>query len=160
MASRVDRPVIFPLSNPTSQSEALPADLIEWTAGRGLVATGSPFDPVSHTGRLLRIGQCNNAFIFPGIGLGALVAEASEVSDAMFRVAAECLADQVSAGDLETGALYPPVRDLRRVATRIAEAVAREARDSGLGSAWSDEAIREAVAAAQWDPRYRPLEYA
>jgi malic enzyme len=157
MAERAERPVIFPLSNPTSQSEAAPADLIAWTRGRALVATGSPFDPVPHAGRALRIGQCNNAFIFPGIGLGALVAEAREVSDAMFRVAAECLADQVSQEDLAVGALYPPVRDLRRVATRIAGAVVREARDSGLGRSLGDEAIGAAVAAAQWEPRYLPL---
>jgi malic enzyme len=158
MASHTERPAIFPLSNPTSQSEATPADLIEWTAGRALVAAGSPFDPVSHAGRLLRIGQCNNAFIFPGIGLGALVAEASEVSDAMFRVAAECLAEQVSTVDLAAGTLYPPVRELRRVVTRIAEAVVREARDSGLGRPLGDDAIQHAVVAAQWEPRYSCLE--
>ena len=108
--------------------------------------------------RTLRIGQCNNAFIFPGIGLGALVADAREVSDAMFRVAAECLADQVSPEDLATGSLYPPIRDLRRVAVRIAEAVVREARDSGLGRPLGDAAIGPAVAAAQWEPRYPALQ--
>ncbi len=158
MASYVERPVIFPLSNPTSQSEATPGDLIAWTEGRAIVAAGSPFDPVASGRRTLRIGQCNNAFIFPGIGLGALVAEAREVSDAMFRVAAECLADQVSPEDLAVGALYPPIRDLRRVATRIAVAVAREARDSGLGLPLDDAAITSAVAAAQWEPRYPSLE--
>lgn len=158
MASHVERPVIFPLSNPTSQSEATPADLIAWTEGRAIVAAGSPFDPVTYGGRALRVGQCNNAFIFPGIGLGALVAEAREVSDAMFRVAAECLADQVSPEDLVTGALYPPIRDLHRVATHIAAAVAREARDSGLGLPLDDAAIASAVAAAQWEPRYPCLQ--
>ncbi len=158
MASEIERPVIFPLSNPTSQSEATPADLIAWTEGRAIVAAGSPFDPVTHGARTLRIGQCNNAFIFPGIGLGALVADAREVSDAMFRVAAECLADQVSPEDLATGSLYPPIRDLRRVAVRIAEAVVREARDSGLGRPLGDAAIGPAVAAAQWEPRYPALQ--
>ncbi len=157
MAVHVERPVILPLSNPTSQCEALPADVLAWTAGRAIVATGSPFDPVAHAGGVIRIGQCNNAFIFPGIGLGALVAEAPEVSDGMFRVAAECLAAQVSADDLDAGALYPRVRDLRRVATRIAEAVVGEARDSGLGCSLAGDAIRDAVAAAQWAPGYPPM---
>jgi len=158
MASDVERPVIFPLSNRTSQSAATPACLIVRTGARSIVAAGSPFDPVTHGARTLRIGQCNNAFIFPGIGLGALVADAREVSDAMFRVAAECLADQVSPEDLATGSLYPPIRDLRRVAVRIAEAVVREARDSGLGRPLGDAAIGPAVAAAQWEPRYPALQ--
>ena len=100
MAAEVERPVILPLSNPTSQSEALPSDLIAWTEGRALVATGSPFDPVVHDGRRIRIGQCNNAYIFPGVGLGILVAEAREVTDRMFRAAAECLAGEVAWGRL------------------------------------------------------------
>jgi malic enzyme len=157
MAFHVERPVILPLSNPTSQSEAVPADVIGWARGHALVAAGSPFEPVSHGGREIRIGQCNNAFIFPGLGLGALVAEAREVTDRMFRRAAECLAQQVPEEDLAAGALYPRVRDLRRVSTRIAEAVAREARDSGVGKPFADGAIPQAVAEAQWDPVYRPF---
>ncbi len=158
MASFVERPVIFPLSNPTSQSEATPADLLAWTKGRALVATGRPFEPVTYAGRTFRIGQCNNTFIFPGIGLGALVAEAREVSDGMCRVAAECLADQVSREDLEAGSLFPLIGDLQRVVTHVAEAVVREARDSGLGRPLPDEAIQEAVASARWEPRYLPLD--
>ncbi|MBI3636748.1 MAG: NAD-dependent malic enzyme [Candidatus Rokubacteria bacterium] len=156
MAGAVERPVILPLSNPTSQSEAIPSDVLRWTAGRALVATGSPFEPVVIGGRTIRIGQSNNSFIFPGIGLGALVAEAMEVSDGMCRVAAEALAAQVTEDDLAAGCLYPPVRDLRQVAGHIAEAVAREARDSGLGRALGDAAISAAVAAARWEPRYPP----
>jgi malate dehydrogenase (oxaloacetate-decarboxylating) len=158
MASSVERPLAFPLSNPTSQSEATPADLMTWTGGRAIVATGSPFDPVPRAGGTVRIGQSNNAFIFPGIGLGALVAEAREVSDGMCRAAAECLAGQVSRDDLEAGSLYPPIGDLRRVAGRIAEAVAREARDSGLGRPIPDEAIEAVVASARWEPRYLRLD--
>jgi malate dehydrogenase (oxaloacetate-decarboxylating) len=135
----------------------VPADVIGWAGGHALVAAGSPFEPVSHGGREIRIGQCNNAFIFPGLGLGALVAEAREVTDRMFRRAAECLAQQVPEEDLAAGALYPRVRDLRRVSTRIAEAVAREARDSGMGKARSDEAISRAVREAQWEPVYQPF---
>jgi malic enzyme len=157
MAGHVERPLILPLSNPTSQSEAVPADVIAWTRGQALVAAGSPFEPVSHGGREIRIGQCNNAFIFPGMGLGALVAEAREVTDRMFRCAAECLAEQVPEEDLAAGALYPRVRDLRRVSTRIAEAVAREARDSGVGRALADDAIALAIVEAQWEPVYRPF---
>ena len=157
MAWHVERPMILPLSNPTSQSEAVPADVMAWSRGQALVAAGSPFEPVSHGGREIRIGQCNNAFIFPGMGLGALVAEAREVTDRMFRCAAECLAEQVPDDDLAAGALYPRVRDLRRVSTRIALAVAREARDSGVGRALADDAIPHAVAEAQWEPVYRPF---
>lgn len=128
------------------------------TAGRALVATGSPFAAVAFGGRTSRIGQGNNAFVFPGIGLGVLVAQAREVSEGMCRVAAEFLAAQVSPEDLATGTLFPPIRDLRRVAARIAEAVVREARDTGLGRPLPDEAISAAVAAAQWDPQYPTLE--
>ena len=156
MAGNVERPLILPLSNPTSQSEAMPADVIAWTRGQALVAAGSPFEPVSYGDREIRIGQCNNAFIFPGMGLGALVAEVREVTDRMFRCAADCLAGQVPEEDLAAGALYPRVRDLRRVSTRIAEAVAREARDSGVGKALPDEAISRAVREAQWKPVYQP----
>ena len=157
MAAHVERPMILPLSNPTSQSEAVPADVIAWTAGRALVAAGSPFDPVDFGGREIRIGQCNNAFIFPGMGLGALVAEATEVTDRMFRCAAECLARQVGDDELGAGVLYPRVRDLRRVSTHIAMAVAREARDAGVGRALDDAGIERAVAGARWEPRYGPL---
>ena len=158
MASAVGRPVIFPLSNPTSQSEAQPADVLAWSQGRALVATGTPFEDVIHGDRRIRIDQCNNAFIFPGMGLGALVAEAREVSDDMLRAAAERLAAHIAPQDLEAGALYPRVRELRRVSTRIAEAVVRAARDAALGRPLADDEIPTAVAAAQWEPRYQPFE--
>jgi len=154
MAESVPRPVILPLSNPTNQCEAAPDDLFAWSEGRALVATGSPFEPVLFDGRPHEVGQSNNAFIFPGIGLGALVAEASEVSDGMCRAAAECLADLVSDADLAAGRLYPPIRELRHVAGRIAEAVVRAARDEGLGRSLSDDAIAVAVAAQRWEPQY------
>jgi len=157
MTQHVSRPLILPLSNPTSQSEATPADVVAWTAGRALVAAGSPFDAVLHDGREIRIGQCNNAFIFPGLGLGALVAEAREVTEGMFRCAAECLAAQVTDGELAAGALYPRIGELRRVSARIACAVAREARDSGVGRALDDEVIARAVTETQWHPEYRSM---
>ncbi len=158
MASRVERPLVLPLSNPTSQSEAVPGDVLAWTEGRALVASGSPFDPVICGGRTHRIGQSKNAFVFPGIGLGALVAEAREVTDGMCLAAAEALADQVSRHDLDAGSLYPRVRDLRVVVGRIAEAVVRRARDEGVGRALPDDAVAGAVAAARWEPGYLPLD--
>ncbi len=160
MAAHCARPVIFPLSNPTSKSEAIPSDLLCWTEGRALVATGSPFAPVNHDGRTIRIGQGNNAFVFPGVGLGCLVACAREVTPAMFAAAADCLARAVTDADLEAGALYPQVADLRRVTRTVAEAVVRVARDTGVGRSVSDEVIPRAVAEAMWEPRYVPYEAA
>jgi malate dehydrogenase (oxaloacetate-decarboxylating) len=155
MVESVARRLILPLSNPTAQSEATPEDLLAWTDGRALVATGSPFDPVTHDGRTRRIGQSNNAFIFPGVGLGALVANTAEVSDGMFRAAATCLASLVTDADLAAGSLFPPIGELRTVAGRIAEAVVRAARDEGLGLRFPDARIAPAVAAARWEPSYR-----
>jgi malic enzyme len=154
MSESVERPLILPLSNPTNQCEATPADVMDWSAGSALIATGSPFSPVTYAGRTMRVGQGNNAFIFPGIGLGALVAEAREVTDGMCLAAAECLAGLVSDADLAAGSLYPPIRDLRRVAGLIAEAVVRAARDERVGGNLDDAAIPGAVAAARWEPRY------
>jgi len=158
MAAHCVKPVIFPLSNPTSKSEARPADLVAWTDGRALVATGSPFEPVSHRGRTMAIGQGNNAFVFPGMGLGVLLSDAREVTDAMFAAAAEQLATEVGAEDLAAGSLFPPVGDLRRVTVRIAKAVIREVRDSQTGRWIEDEEIAPTVAAAMWEPVYLPLE--
>jgi malate dehydrogenase (oxaloacetate-decarboxylating) len=159
MARHVERPVVFPMSNPTSQSEATPADVIAWTEGRALVATGSPFDPVAWNGRLILVGQGNNAFVFPGIGLGALVSGAREVADSMFAAAADRLASEVSASDLAGGSLFPSISALRRVTMKIAESVAREARNTGLAqNVLSDEAIPAAVSAAMWDPIYPAME--
>jgi malate dehydrogenase (oxaloacetate-decarboxylating) len=158
MARHVSRPLVFPMSNPTSKSEATPADVIAWTDGRALVATGSPFDPVAWEGRTITIGQGNNVFIFPGVGLGVLVSEAREVADSLFAAAAERLAEEVGAEDLAAGSLFPAVRNIRRVTARIAEAVAREARDRDLGRRLSDQEVTRAVAEAMWEPAYLPLE--
>lgn len=154
MAARCRRPAILPFSNPTSKSEAIPADLLEWTEGRALVATGSPFPSVEFGGQTRRIAQGNNVFIFPGVGLGALIARAREITDNLFVAAAAALAECLTHDDLASGALYPRLKDLRRVTTRVAEAVVRAARDDGSGRAIADEAIPAAVAAAMWSPHY------
>jgi malic enzyme len=157
MGKHVERPVIFPMSNPTSKSEAKPADIVAWTDGRALIATGSPFDPVPYQGRTITIGQGNNVFIFPGVGLGTLLAQAREVTDGMFAVAAQRLADEVKASDLASGSLFPSAHEIRRVSARIAEAVVAEARDAGVGRAILDEDIPALVASAVWNPAYLPM---
>ena len=154
MAEHVNRPAIFPFSNPTSKSEASPSDLIAWTNGLALVATGSPFPPVVHNGRTIRIGQGNNVYIFPGVGLGALVSNARRVTDEMFSVAAAAVAESVSADVLASGCLYPPLTQLREVSARIAAAVVKVARDSGVGRAIPDGEIEPAVRSAMWTPQY------
>jgi malate dehydrogenase (oxaloacetate-decarboxylating) len=158
MAAAVERPVIMPLSNPTSKCEAVPSDILRWTDGRALVATGSPFAPVEHGGVRHEVGQANNVFIFPGVGLGAIVAEARQITDGMFLAAARTLVDQVTDDRLAVGALFPPVHDLRRVSRAIAIAVAREAVDAGLAGIEprDDTELEAAVDAAMWWPAYVP----
>ena len=154
MAARTAEPIVFPLSNPTANSEATPADVLAWTEGRALVATGSPFAPVRAGDRTIVAGQANNVFIFPGVGLGAIVARAREVTDRMFLVAATTLAGLVTAERLGEGALYPPLHDLRQVSHAVAIAVAREAVDSQVAQLTSGEDIEAAVDAAIWMPHY------
>ena len=157
MAEGVERPAIFPLSNPTSSSEARPIDIMAWTSGRALVATGSPFDPVAVGDRQVRIGQSNNAFVFPGVGLGALVSEAREVTDSMFTAAADALAAEVTREDLAEGSLFPRISELRRITARVAEAVVRQAVADGVARNPAEN-LAEAVASAMWDPVYPAIE--
>ena len=154
MAGRARNPIILPLSNPTASSEAVPEDLLRWTGGRALVATGSPFGPVRLGERDHVIGQANNVFVFPGVGLGAIVAEASEVTDEMFLAAADTLAASVEHARLAEGAMYPPQSSLRSVSRAIAVAVARVARDQGVGRPLGDEEAERAVDSAMWFPDY------
>ena len=154
MGRHVDTPIVFPLSNPTSQSEATPEDVLRWTGGRAIVATGSPFPPVQLDGGEHVIGQANNAYVFPGIGLGAIVAEATALSDTLFLAAAHELSALVGDDRLSSGALFPPQSRLRDVSRRIAVAVATTAREDGSGLDQPDAEISRKVDAAMWFPDY------
>ncbi len=154
MAEAVERPVIMPMSNPTANSEAIPEDLVRWTDGRALMATGSPFGPVQHAGKTFEVGQGNNVFVFPALGLGAQLARATEVSDAMITSACKALAEQVSAAELERGLLYPAVTRLREVTADCAAAVADEAFNSGLARAERPASTLAAAQSAMWSCRY------
>jgi malate dehydrogenase (oxaloacetate-decarboxylating) len=154
MARHVERPIIFPLSNPTSKSEAVPADLIVWTEGRALVATGSPFLDVMYGGRTVRIGQCNNVFIFPGVGLGVIAARAWNVSDGMFVAAARALHELSPAGLDHSASLYPVLPDVRKVSRRVAVAVGAEAQREGLAEKTPLEELERRVDEKMWTPEY------
>ena len=154
MAKHIERPVIFPLSNPTSKSEAVPTDLINWTGGRALVATGSPFPPVAFENRLISIGQCNNAFVFPGVGLGVIASGARRVTNEMFVAAARALAEFSPTLQDPTASLYPALEGVRKVSRRVALAVAGEALRLGLTDARSTEELEQRVDAKMWIPRY------
>jgi malate dehydrogenase (oxaloacetate-decarboxylating) len=155
MAAHCERPIVMPLSNPTSLSEADPGDVLAWTEGRALVATGSPFPPVTIGGETFDVAQANNALVFPGLGLGAIVARASRVTPGMLRAAAEAIAEQVDA--TRPGAsILPPVDTLRQTSAAVAAAVARAAVKDGV--ARRDEGtFHDAVVEAMWQPVYRPL---
>ena len=157
MARHVQRPVIFPLSNPTEKSEATPADLLRWTDGRALVATGSPFADVEVNGRAVRIGQCNNMFIFPGMGLGALASGAQRVTDGMFLAAARALSAAAPSRSDPQAPLYPHVERVRAASRAVAIAVAQEALRAGIGQPGAGQTVEQRVDALMWEPRYRPL---
>jgi malic enzyme len=156
IARGVARPIVMPLSNPTTACEALPADLLRWSDGRAIVATGSPFASVSVDGSPVEIGQANNVFVFPGLGLGAIASEARSMPDELFLVAARTVAGCVTDERLRTGAIYPPVGELRSVTRRIATSVARSAVELGISPLASLEDADAAVDAAMWWPDYVP----
>ncbi|WP_439875696.1 oxaloacetate-decarboxylating malate dehydrogenase [Bacillus mycoides] len=157
MASHVERPIILPMSNPTPLAEAKPADLIEWTEGRALVATGSPFEPVTYNGVTYVIGQSNNALIFPGLGLGTIVVRASVMTDGMFAAAAEAVASMVDTS--QPGApILPEVEELRNISEMVAIEVAKVAVAEGVAREnLSDNDIKIAVKEAIWEPEYRQI---
>ncbi|MCH4566829.1 oxaloacetate-decarboxylating malate dehydrogenase [Bacillus sp. ES1-5] len=157
MASHVERPIILPMSNPTPLAEAKPADLIEWTEGRALVATGSPFEPVTYNGVTYVIGQSNNALIFPGLGLGTIVVRASVMTDGMFAAAAEAVASMVDTS--QPGApILPEVEELRNISEMVAIEVAKVAVTEGVAREnLSDNDIKIAVKEAIWEPEYRQI---
>ena len=156
LARGTARPIVMPLSNPTSSAEATPADILRWTAGRAVVATGSPFEPVDVDGVRREIGQANNVFIFPGVGLGAIAAETRVITERMFLLAARTLAEAVSPARFASGAIYPPVGELRTVTRSIAAVVAREAIDAGLAGIPTDTDVDALIDAAIWWPDYAP----
>lgn len=156
MASHTERPIILPLSNPTRLAEAVPADLLDWTDGRALVATGSPFEPVTRGGTTYEIGQANNALIFPGLGLGAVVARATRVTDAMLAAAARAVAGRVDPG-APGASLLPPTTELRPTSAAVAVAVARAAAEDKVARQSVDDTIEERVHRAMWEPVYKPV---
>jgi malate dehydrogenase (oxaloacetate-decarboxylating)(NADP+) len=154
MAALNPRPIIFALSNPTSMAECTAEQAYAWSEGRAIFASGSPFDPVSMYGKKFVPGQGNNAYIFPGVGLGAVVAQTAEVTDEMFFVAAKVLAEQVSEEDLNLGRVYPSLSKIRQVSELIAVAVAEVAYAEDLARVPRPENLAAAVREAMFDPEY------
>ncbi|EIV8648726.1 NAD-dependent malic enzyme [Vibrio parahaemolyticus] len=155
MHKHCKRPIVFPLSNPTSRVEATPNDIIRWTNGEALVATGSPFDPVVHEGRPYPIAQCNNSYIFPGIGLGVLAVNAKRVTDEMLMESSRALATCSPLAINGRGALLPPLEEIHLVSKKIAFAVAKKAIEQGVALEITDEALNDAIDQAFWQPVYR-----
>jgi len=154
-----DRPIVFPLSNPTSKTECTPEDALRWSDGRAIVATGSPFPPVSHGGRKYRIGQCNNAFVFPGVGLGLTISGARRVTDGMFLEAAKALAAQVTPEHLAECAVYPELSRIRECSFAVACATIRRAVAEGHAEPEVLDNLTQTVERAMWYPEYLPLRY-
>jgi malate dehydrogenase (oxaloacetate-decarboxylating) len=159
MAGAVKRPVIFPLSNPTSRCEATPEDLMKWTEGRALIGTGSPFAPVNWNGCEVPIDQTNNSYIFPGMGLGILSVNALRVTDTMFMAAAKCLAELSPARQGRSGRLLPPVSELRSVSFAVAKAVALQAMNDGVANPLDEGALESRIRANVWEPVYLPYRF-
>ena len=158
MARHTPRPVIFPLSNPTSQCEAAPADLLRWTGGRAIVGTGSPFAPVEVDGKLVRIAQVNNSYIFPGLSLGILVSRARRVTDGMIMAAAKALASLSPARTDKSAPLLPPIADSRKTSAAVAAAVGRQAMTEGVAETCDEAAFAERIRDYVWEPEYQQYE--
>lgn len=156
MARLVERPVIFPLSNPTSRSEATPEDLVKWTNGRAVIGAGSPFPPIRRDGELVPVDQINNIYVFPGVALGILSAGARRVTDSMFMAAAKALAGLSPLRMGKGRRLLPPVSNIRSVSTVIATAVGREAQAAGVAEPCDSGTLAARIRANVWEPVYRP----
>jgi malate dehydrogenase (oxaloacetate-decarboxylating) len=156
MKKHCNLPIIFPLSNPSRQVEATPQQVIEWTDGEVIIATGSPFKPVTYKGKTFPIAQCNNSYIFPGIGLGVIAAKARLVSDEMLMATSRALADVSPLINNSEGALLPPLRDIAKLSKKIAFDVAKVAMAQGLALDISDELLLERIEKNFWLPEYRP----
>jgi len=158
MSRFVARPIIFPLSNPTSRCEAKPSELLEWTSGRAIVATGSPYPEVPPEVfggmRPRRIGQCNNAYIFPGVGLGVIASKARRVTDGMFIAAARALSELSPALHDPVAPLFPPLESIRDVSKHVASTVALEAQRAGIADPSTQESLEKSIADLMWEPRY------
>jgi malate dehydrogenase (oxaloacetate-decarboxylating) len=158
MAKHTDRPIIFPLSNPTSREEAIPEDLLKWTEGRALVGTGSPFAPVGINGKSVHIAQTNNSYIFPGLALGILTSKASRVTDAMIMASAKALANMSPTLTDRNADLLPPISDSRKVSLLVAEAVGRQAIADGVAEITDEKSFEDELHAYVWEPVYLPYE--
>jgi malate dehydrogenase (oxaloacetate-decarboxylating) len=156
MAKGVARPIIFPLSNPTSRSEATPEQLMAWTQGRALIGTGSPFPPLQQGDKAVHVTQTNNSYIFPGVGLGVLAACARRITDAMFMAAGKAVASISPTVADRNAELLPPVTELRKVAMVVAQAVARQAQADGVAPLCAAAELDDRIIARMWEPRYRP----
>jgi malate dehydrogenase (oxaloacetate-decarboxylating) len=153
-ARHSERPIVLALSNPTHKCECSPEAVWKATNGKGLVATGSPFAPMEWNGQRLQASQCNNMYVFPGVGLGALVCKASRVTDGMFLAASRAISACVTASQEATGLLLPEMKDIREVSAAVATAVGIEARNAGLGRLLDDDQLEAIVRKAQWKPTY------
>jgi malate dehydrogenase (oxaloacetate-decarboxylating) len=156
MGENCERPVIMPLSNPTSKTECTPSDALKATGGRALIATGSPFKQEDFEGKSYKFSQCNNLYIFPGVGLGALVSQSTKVTDRMFIAASKALSNMVSESELKEGLLLPSMKNIRKVSFEVALAVCKEARESQIGRDLSDSHLVALISKAQWEPHYYP----
>ena len=168
MASHVEQPIILPLSNPTRLHEAKPEDLIKWTKGKALVATGSPFPPVEYDGKTFEIAECNNSTVFPGIGLGVVLSRAKRLSDAMLVASVDALSRWAPAlnknsgkGENVVGALLPDVEDVKELSVSVAAAVIKKAKEEGLATSKDipedHRTLEEWIRIQMWEPKYRQL---
>jgi malate dehydrogenase (oxaloacetate-decarboxylating) len=158
MAKHTERPVIFPLSNPTSRSEATPQNLLAWTEGRALVGTGSPFEPVDVRGKKVRIAQTNNSYIFPGLALGIIASKARRVTDTMIKSAATELTHHLPTQQDKEGSLLPPISQARPLGRLIAQAVGKQAIHDGQAQVADEKALNQELDANIWEPIYVPYE--